>query len=282
MSAPGRRAAALRSPPIGTPLAYPAGTTRSARASAGAEAIAAEEAQRHPRPGRGVGLPALHRVPDRLARVGGRPDAHVASRRQRPVLADVTVCSFRKTLVPAIRARLARSELAPEIIFFRGRQSGVVSVPAAAPYLNGLVPNVPCRRIPDFSASRQYSVLSMLGCLAMPARLPVSQSSPAGELVVRRQAGMGLALPLELEELDTPAPSAPALRPTLWSAACRHIAALRTSGRSTDCRCAESPAPCRRSSPHNWPATPKALPGHRWPRSSAASASASCRHCRGR
>ncbi len=44
----------------------------------GVEVVAAEEAHDHPRAGRAVGLLALHRVPQRLARVLGRPHGGIA------------------------------------------------------------------------------------------------------------------------------------------------------------------------------------------------------------
>ena len=168
------------------------------------EVPAAEEAHDHPRAGGGVGLAALHRVEDRLARVLGRPDGRVAGGADLPVHdrhAGLRVLD--EGLGHALRARLLRRGLAEEVLLLHRGEAGVrVACCRSCRTCRGSSPSFASSTRPFLSAARAYSNWSIslvFGTLA--SRLHLSQSSKFGELVVRREVGVRLAGPLGLGRL---------------------------------------------------------------------------------
>src|SRR5262245_10109721 len=88
---------------------------------AGSEVPAAEETHRHAWPGRGVGFLALHRVPQRRARVLGSPDRSIAGRADLPVHdLHAGLLVVHEDRGQAVRAGLLRGGLAEEVVLLHG------------------------------------------------------------------------------------------------------------------------------------------------------------------
>ena len=201
------------------------------------EVEAAEEPHADPRSRRRESLLALHRVPDRLARVGRRPDAHDAGSRLLP--ADVLVGRpAQDREFPALGTRLEGLELAEEVVFL-GRREPRMRVRRAVRAVHERVgPKV--ARDPQARLQRLAPVLVLQGALGLGLQDQVAAipEIPVGELVGGRQRRMRLALSLDLGDFVQRLVARPHLSPLaghrrpvelflLEHAAVRHVAVVR-------------------------------------------------------
>ena len=188
----------------------------------------------------------MQRVEDRLARVLGRPDRGIARGGHLPAH-DLRPC--RRAIAERHGWRASGSARRRECLPKKLSSSAVASevcesVEPIMPNLNGLTPSSCSSFSPSFEARAGILVLQHLGLLQLgQIEIALVPELVAGELVIRRQEGMRLAVALDLRHLvDRLEP-----RPRLGIFACQRRARrnrpARTCGRSTDCRCAGWRAP---------------------------------------
>ena len=170
------------------------------------EVVAAEEADDHARAGRRVGLAALHGVEDRLARVLGRPDCGVARSSRLPAH-DHCLLGFDEGMVGTVRARFGAARLAEEIVLLDGRQTRMCVGRADHAELVRIDAEFALELQAEFQRRAGILVLEHLRFLQF-AQIEVAlvPALEIGELVVRRQVRVRLAVALDLGRFVEPLP----------------------------------------------------------------------------
>ena len=162
-----------------------------------------EEANSHPGAGRGVCLLALHGVEDRLARVLRRPYRGPAPGRLLPAVdGELRVRSFDNHVLPTMRPRLHSGVLAEEVLLFGARHRCVAVGRADHSDLEGIDSQTLLHR--HAVLQRLAHVLVLQHVLRLGLGTVEVRPIPGlviGELVVRRQERVGLAIALDLSDL---------------------------------------------------------------------------------